>query len=74
MLTNSRLPEKESDFFNVLTDYFPCFFDIKVPLPRSYLPTPLLRFFVCVARPPFLASPTRESVCVERERPRWGQR
>ena len=31
MLRNSRLPDKECDFFTALTDYFPCFFDIKVP-------------------------------------------
>lgn len=29
VLTNSKLPEKESDFFALLSDYFPCFFDIK---------------------------------------------
>ena len=28
-MTNSKLPEKESDFFALLSDYFPCFFDIK---------------------------------------------
>ncbi len=31
VLRNSRLPDKECDFFTALTDYFPCFFDIKVP-------------------------------------------
>jgi hypothetical protein len=30
VLRNSRLPDKECDFFTALTDYFPCFFDIKV--------------------------------------------
>jgi len=29
VLTNAKLPEKESDFFALLSDYFPCFFDIK---------------------------------------------
>lgn len=29
VLTNTKLPEKESDFFALLSDYFPCFFDIK---------------------------------------------
>ena len=29
VLTNQQLPEKESDFFALLSDYFPCFFDIK---------------------------------------------
>lgn len=29
VLTNAKLPEKEGDFFALLADYFPCFFDIK---------------------------------------------
>ena len=29
VLSNSRLPDKECDFFTALTDFFPCFFDIK---------------------------------------------
>jgi hypothetical protein len=30
ILSNAPLPEKESAFFALLNDYFPCFFDIKV--------------------------------------------
>ena len=34
VLSNARLPDKECDFFTALKDYFPCFFDIKVMLPK----------------------------------------
>ena len=37
VLRNSRLPDKECDFFTALTDYFPCFFDIKVESARRVL-------------------------------------